>query len=69
MDQILNTDKLFPPLHQAGWSISDTSFLSNEGVTWLVFGTNGDHSIHANGKTQEEAWKQGCRQADELSLV
>jgi hypothetical protein len=66
---IAKTDKLFLILHEAGWSIRDTSFLSNEGVTWLVFGTKGDRSIHAEGKSREKAWKDACRQAEEMGLL
>jgi hypothetical protein len=69
MDDIPKTDKLFLILHRAGWSIGGTSFLSKEGVTWLVFGTNGVHSIHANGKTHEETWRQAYRKAEETGLV
>ena len=69
MDEIPKTDKLFLILHRAGWSIGDTALVGKEGISWLVFGTNGDHSIQANGKTQEEAWKQACRQAEEMGLV
>jgi len=64
------TDKLFLILHRAGWSIGDTAFAGKEGISWLVFGTKGDHSIRAEGKSQEEAWwKQACRQAEEMGLV
>jgi hypothetical protein len=69
MDEMKKTDKLFLILHRAGWSIGDTAFAGKEGISWLVYGTKGDHSIQANGKTQEEAWKQACRQAEEMGLV
>ncbi len=69
MSDTLKTDKLFLILHRAGWSIASTAFAGKEGLSWLVFGTNGDHTIQANGKTQEEAWKQACRQAEEIGLV
>ena len=63
------TDRLFLILHEAGWSIGDTAFVGKEGLTWLVFGRKGEHSIQANAKTQEQAWKQACRQAEEIGLV
>jgi hypothetical protein len=63
------TDRLFLLLHEAGWSIGDTAFVGKEGISWLVFGTHGDQRIRANAKTQEQAWIQACRQADELGLV
>ncbi len=69
MSEVTKTDKLFQILHRAGWSIDCTAFAGREGITWLVYGTNGDHSIQANGKTQLEAWKQACRRAEELGLV
>jgi hypothetical protein len=69
MDEMRKTDRLFLILHRAGWSIGDTAFVGKEGMSWLVFGTRGDHSIHAEGKSQEEAWKQACRQAEEIGLV
>jgi hypothetical protein len=69
VDEIPKTDKLFHILHRAGWSIDVTAFVGKQGMSWLVFGTNGDHSIQANGKTQEKAWKDVCRQAEEMGLV
>jgi hypothetical protein len=69
MSNIPKSDKLFLILHTAGWSIGVTAFVGNEGVTWLVYGAYGDHSIHAEGKSQVEAWTQACRQAEEMGLV
>ncbi len=69
MDDISKTDKLFVILHRAGWSIGDTAFTGKQGISWLVYGTKGDHSIQTNGTTQVEAWKQACRQAEEMGLV
>lgn len=69
MDNIPKTDKLFRILHRAGWSIDCTAFAGKEGLSWLVFGTNGDGSIKANGKPQEEAWKQACCQAEKMGLI
>jgi len=69
VEEIPKTDKLFLMLHRAGWSIGVTAFVGKEGMSWLVFGTNGDHSIRAEGKSQEEAWRNACRQAEEMGLV
>ncbi len=69
MNDMPKTDRLFLILHRAGWSTGVTAFASKADISWLVFGTNGDHSIQANGKTQEEAWKLACRQAEEMGLV
>ncbi len=69
MNDIPKTDKLFLILNKAGWSIGVTAFVGKEGMSWLVFGTKGDHSIRAEGKSQEEVWKLACRQAEEMGLV
>ena len=69
MEEIPKTDRLFLILHKAGWSIGDTAFVGKEGISWLVYGTRGDHSIRAEGKSQVEAWKDACRQAEEMGLV
>jgi len=69
MDEIPKTDRLFLILHKAGWSIGDTAFVGKQGISWLVYGTKGDHSIRAEGKSQEKAWKLACRQAEEMGLV
>ena len=45
MEEILKTDRLFLILHKAGWSVGDTAFVGKEGISWLVYGTKGDHSI------------------------
>jgi hypothetical protein len=39
--------------------------VANDGISWLILGTNGDHPIQANGKPEEE----DCRQAQETGLV
>jgi hypothetical protein len=69
MEKIPKTDELFLILHKTGWSIGDTAFVDKERITWLVYGTLGDHSIRAAGTSQDEAWKQACRQAEEMRLV
>jgi hypothetical protein len=69
MNHPLKTDRLFLILHRAGWSITSTAFAGKDGLSCLVFGTKGDHSIHAEGKSHVEAWKLACRQAEEMGLV
>jgi hypothetical protein len=39
MSDIPKTDRLFLILHKAGWSVGDTAFVGNEGISWLVYGT------------------------------
>jgi len=31
--------------------------VGKQGISWLVYGTKGDHLIQAEGKSQVEAWK------------
>jgi hypothetical protein len=69
LDPIPKSDQLFQILHRAGWSIACTAFAGKDELSWLVCGTHGDHQVQALGKTQEAAWKQACRQAEELGLV
>jgi hypothetical protein len=69
MGDIPKTDQLFLILHRAGWSIGCTAFSGKDGLSWLVCGTLSDQQIQANGKTQEAAWKQACRQAEEVGLI
>jgi len=57
MVEIPKTDRLFLILHKAGWSVGDTAFVGKEGISWLVYGTRGEHSLRGEGKSQEEAWK------------
>jgi len=58
MDEMKKTDKRFLILHRAGWSIGDTAFVGKQGICWLVYGTNGDHS----SKQRERArWRLGRR--------
>ena len=48
-----------------GWSVGETGGAS----TWLVTGTNGEHTIHAEGRTQSEAWWRACVDAREMRLL
>jgi hypothetical protein len=45
-------------LHTFGWRVGETGGPS----PWLVTGTNGAHTIHAEGRTQCEAWWRACLQ-------
>jgi len=69
MEKIPKTDELFLILHKTGWSIGVTAFVGKNGTSWLVYGTKGDHSIRAEGRSHTEAWTQACRQAEEMGLV
>jgi hypothetical protein len=65
MNDIPITDQLFLILHRAAWSTTSNAFIRKDSLSWLVFGTHGDHSIQASGKNQEEA----PRHVEELGLV
>ena len=69
MEPTATSDKLIQALHEAGWSTGGTSLLGKEGVCWVVYGIKGHHTVHAQAKTHEEAWKQAYRKAEELGLV
>ena len=69
MDEMNKIDRPFLILHRAGWSVACTALVGNGGISWLVFGTKGDQSIQAEGRSQEAAWKQACRRAEELGQV
>jgi hypothetical protein len=66
MDEIARIDMLFHILHKEGWSIGDTAFVEKRGLTWPASGSKGEHSLRAEGKVRDEAWKQACRQAEEM---
>jgi hypothetical protein len=52
------SDRLLLILHRTGWSIAGTAFVGKEALAWLVYGTNGSHTIQANRKPQAEPWKR-----------
>jgi len=66
---VSKSDELFLRLHRAGWSIGDTAFGGQEGLTWLVYGTQGGNELRAENAERTEAWTQACRQARELGLI
>jgi hypothetical protein len=45
------------------------AFAGKDGPSWFVVARHGDREIQANVKTRREAWKQICRQAEDLGLV
>ena len=63
MDEIPKTDKPFLILQRLAGRSASQLFVGKRALSWLVFGTKGDHSIHAQGKTHEEAWRQAYRKA------
>jgi hypothetical protein len=69
MNVIRKSDELLDLLHQAGWSIGDAAFAGAEGVSWLVYGTQGGYELRAEDASRDEAWKQACRQAEALGWI
>jgi hypothetical protein len=69
MNVVRKSDDLFQLLHRAGWSIGDTAFAGQAGLTWLVYGTQGGYELRAENSKRTEAWKHACRQATENGLI
>jgi hypothetical protein len=53
-------------LHRAGWSIGDACCSPQ---VWQVYGTHGEHRLHAEGRTQAEAWRCACEIAESAGLL
>jgi hypothetical protein len=60
-----SVDESIARLHREGWSIGETG---GAGV-WLVSGTNGENKIHAEGRTQAEAWYRATLQAKAVGML
>ena len=60
-----SVDESAARLHGAGWSIGETG---GAGV-WLVSGTNGENVIHAEGRSQAEAWYRATLQAEAVGML
>ena len=52
-------------LRRAGWSIGEAATAAG----WLVTGSNGENVIHAEGRTQAEAWWRACEQARAVGML
>jgi hypothetical protein len=51
-------------LHQAGWSIGDVAFRDGtRGLIWLVWGSDGENVIRAEGANRDETWAGAIEQA------
>jgi hypothetical protein len=53
-------------LHLAGWSIGDAC-CSHQ--VWQVYGSRGEHELHAEGRTQAEARRCACELAEAAGLL
>jgi hypothetical protein len=57
-------------LHRAGWSIGDTAFTTTPGsLAVVVFGSNGENLIRAEGPTCGAAWLAALDQARTLGML
>jgi hypothetical protein len=69
MNIVSKSDEFFSHLHKAGWSVGDTAFAGPEGLTWLVYCTQGGYELRAENSKRTEAWKRACCQATEIGLI
>jgi hypothetical protein len=60
-----SVDESFARLHRAGWSIGETG----GAAVWVVYGNNGENVIHAEGRTQAEAWYRATLQAEAVGML
>jgi hypothetical protein len=56
-------------LHRSGWSIGDIARWTPDGPYWLVWGSNGENLIRAEGRTRDEAWRNAEMQAVGLGMT
>jgi hypothetical protein len=57
-------------LHRAGWSNGDIAARDGAGgLTWLVWGANGENLIRTEGATRDEAWAGAVEQARALGML
>jgi hypothetical protein len=63
-------DAALARLHRAGWSVGDAAFHDGAGgLSWLVWGSNGENLIRAEGATRDEAWGRAIGQARWLGTL
>jgi hypothetical protein len=57
-------------LHRAGWSIGDVASRDGAGrLSWIVWGSNGEDLIRAEGSTRDEAWGRAVEWARGLGML
>jgi hypothetical protein len=56
-------------LRKAGWSVSETHFVTDAGPVWQVDGRNGENVILARAPTQAGAWRLAVEQAVGLGML
>jgi len=60
------SDLCYIRLRRAGWSIGS---VTTAHATWIVSGANGENVIHAEGKTETQAWQRAFDQAESLGMM
>jgi len=57
-------------LHAAGWCVGDTAFVTQAGkLSWLVYGTNGENIVRAEGETRAAARRAAWCQAGAVGML
>jgi hypothetical protein len=70
VDEQNQIDDCLAQLLASGWSVGDTAFTTEtRELVWLVWGTNGENVIRAEGPTQAEAWRMACDQARAVGML
>jgi hypothetical protein len=65
-----DSDDALARLHRSGWSIGDAAFHDGAGgLSWLVWGSNGENLIRVEGATRAEAWGRAVTQARGLGML
>src|SRR3954465_4116424 len=60
---------LAPLFRRLASSIGDVAGWTPEGLSWLVWGSNGENLIRAEGRTRDEAWRNTELQARAVVLL
>jgi hypothetical protein len=69
-NQPRDSDEALARLHRAGWSIGDVAFHNGAGgLSFLVWGSNGENLSRAEGATRDEAWGRAVEQARMLGML
>ena len=63
------SDESYLRLKRSGWLIGDIAGWTPEGLSWLVWGSNGENLIRAEGWTRDEAWLNAELQARSVGML
>jgi hypothetical protein len=65
-----DVDHCLEQLHASGWSVGDTAFVTEAGkLSWLVYGTNGENVVRAEGQIRADAWRAAYDQARAVGML